>query len=122
MNEKNLQASDADLLRYPFKWLVLNSGSSEIYADLPILINSRFYLAKSQNGNEFDVQLIYKIHESHQHFVAQELGTWRKDEATGFNVGRESFGEERLNMQGMILNITLIIVHNDTKDHLYDYK
>lgn len=106
-----------NLFRFPYKWLILNLDNIPVY--LNIFIDSHVYIANSIEDT-FHIDLIYKIHESHRSFVRTNIGMWI--ESGFFYFKLECFGQDRLDLRGHALTFSVVIVNNETLQHLTDYR
>lgn len=80
-------------------------------------------LVSYENGpGKYGIEQIYKREQSPQELVTEGFGNWSKDE--GFHDARETrvLARRRRNLMQFKFEISMVIIYNDSLNHLSDLK
>lgn len=118
----SLQADDLNMFKEPFKWFVFNTTNADISINLKIYCDSKFYVANyNVETKQYIITAIYKISEESLQFYRNNIFLWSIKQSFIF-YRNNSITQERLNLENSTINISIVIWHNDSLQHLGDYR
>lgn len=86
-----------------------------------VYTDSNIVFVKNISENEFDFKEIYKYSKTHNFLITNSIGKWKNHNLAGMFWNR-SLANERKNLRGAILGTSVVILDNDTLNHLDDYR
>ncbi|XP_001651553.2 glutamate receptor 2 [Aedes aegypti] len=134
-NTRHLLAAAGKLLYIKYRWLILNTGLSEMnhlspeeqkqlfldkLVDLPLLISSEIFLLIKEQDGLYRIGQIFK-QSTDAPLDVEPLGTWSNGSMVD-NRRTQVTSIRRLNLNGHTLKASLVITNPDTLHHLTDYK
>lgn len=107
-----------DAFQEPFRWLLLNLSNLDLLVNLPLYLDSHIYITYKKIDN-YHVKGFYRT--TNGSIVQEDIGVWSNE--TSFEYFRRIIiGETRRNLQEFTMFISFVITHNDTLNHLWDYR
>jgi hypothetical protein len=123
--DTNLQQVESKYFAHPYNWLLLNSSEYDrtALANLGLWIDSNVILASFKNDQDkYDIEQIYKREQTPEELVMEHFGNW--SEEGGLHDVRETrvLARRRRNLMQFNFKVSMVIIHNDSLNHLADLK
>lgn len=106
-------------MKTPHVWIIFGELDNIIGSDIHFPIDSLVYIANN-TGPELYLYTIYELASDSDRFT-RRIGRWRQDVAF-CEFQQPNLVVDRLNLKGSRLGVSYVIVSNDTKNHLWDYR
>lgn len=120
----NLQVN-AKYFASPYNWILIGAPVADIIQleQLSFWIDSNIIVATDEFEEDiYDINQIYKREQSPQIFVVETFGRWTKQRKIQDARETRILSRRRRNTMGMNFMTSLVILHNDTVNHLHDLK
>lgn len=123
--DTHLQQVESKYFARPYNWLLLNSSEYDrtALANLGLWIDSNVILASFKNNEDkYDIEQIYKREQTPHELVMENFGNWSEEE--GLHDARETrvLARRRRNLMSFNFKASMVIIYNDSLNHLTDLK
>lgn len=114
-----------ELFMHPYRWLVFSKSSQRIVLpyNLNLLADSRFWSIESCNNSGFCVKYWYKLSKSDKVYIKDSVGMWTRNKQFVLYGDHIIFPtRKRINLNSTLIKTSFVVIHNDTLNHLTDYR
>lgn len=109
---------------HPFTWILLNANASNdsILSQMHIMMDSNIVWVAEDQASTSTIRQAFKREQTPNQLVWEPFGIWTLND--GLRDIRETrvLARRRRNLMGLELVASMVIVHNDSLDHLTDFK
>lgn len=109
---------------HPYTWILLDASVSDIdkLKNLRFWMDSNIIVASYDDKQEqYDIQQIYKREQAPQLVTVEHFGHWSRHERLQDERQTRILSRRRRNLMGMNFNTSMVILNNDTLNHLNDF-
>lgn len=117
--------TDGKYFARPYNWILLDStdGDRDGLVQLNIMLDSNIILVpRVGHVKNYSIEQVFKREQTPDALVVEEFGSW--SHGNGLQDSRETriLARRRRNLMGMQLIASMVILHNDSLNHLTDFK
>ncbi|XP_031624941.1 glutamate receptor ionotropic, delta-2-like [Contarinia nasturtii] len=108
----------------PYRWVFYDINQAQIseLEQLPFLTDSNILIVRSETSSTFILQQFYKIHAKANEVYYESFGTWSFADGLFDNRTNRILSKRRRNLKGRIISVSMVLTHNDSINHLTDYR
>ncbi|GLV44411.1 yellow-c [Carabus blaptoides fortunei] len=116
-------ANEKNLLSAPYRWLLLSNSSDQLqdFTTYNIYPDSNIVICEKTEETEFIFTEIYRYSRSRTELITRQFANWTEQNSLG-NFKPRILSQERRDLNDTLLSVCIVILDNDTINHLEDFR